>query len=152
MYKSIKIYTRCHFEKVGAILDLPCHSVIPVFRHISDETWISLRPVGQAWSNIIWSIIRVGAILDLPCHSVIPVFRHISDETWISLRPVGQAWSNIIWSIIRVGERLHKVLETDWIKTLVCMATESAHWLIMGKTMSPPFLCCCLSDLFQICR
>ena len=28
----------------------------------------------------------------------------------------------------------------DWIKTLVSMATESPHWLIMGKMMSPPFL------------
>ena len=30
----------------------------------------------------------------------------------------------------------------DWIKTLVSMATENPHWLIMGKMMSPPFLGC----------
>ena len=38
----------------------------------------------------------------------------------------------------------------DWIKTLVSMATESFCWLIMGKTMSPPFLCCFWSDLFKL--
>ena len=37
-----------------------CHSVISSFRHNSDETWISLRPVGQSWSKFIWSIIRIG--------------------------------------------------------------------------------------------
>ena len=46
--------------KSGAILDLPCPSGILWFCHNSDETWISLRPVGQCWSNFIWSIIRVG--------------------------------------------------------------------------------------------
>ena len=34
------------------------------------------------------------------------------------------------------------------IKTLVYMATESPRWLIMGKTMSPPFLGCCDPILF----
>ena len=29
------------------------------------------------------------------------------------------------------------------------MATGSTHRFIMGKTMSPPFLCCFWSDLFQ---
>ena len=50
--------------------------------------------------------------------------------TWISLKPVGQSWSNFMCSIIWVGERLHMVLG------LVSMATESPHWLIMGKMMS----------------
>ena len=66
------------------------------------------------------------------------------------LMPVGQSWSNFMCSIIGVGERLHKVLGQIWSK-LVSMATESAHWLIMGKTMSP-FLCCFWSDLLQTCR
>ena len=72
--------------------------------------------------------------------------------TWISLRPVGQSWSNFMCSITGVGETLHKVLGAYWIKTLVFMATESAHWLIKGKTMSPSFLCCFWSNLFQTCR
>ena len=36
------------------------NSVFLSFCHNSDETWIYLRPVGQCWSNFIWSIIRVG--------------------------------------------------------------------------------------------
>ena len=36
------------------------HSVVLSFCHNSDETWISLRPVGQSWSNFIWRIIRMG--------------------------------------------------------------------------------------------
>ena len=56
--------------------------------------------------------------------------------TWISLKPVGQSWSNFMNSIIGVGERLHKVLGADWIKILISMATESPHWLTMGKMMS----------------
>ena len=30
--------------------------------------------------------------------------------------------------------------------------TESPHWLIMGKMMSPPFLGCLLSEPFYTCR
>ena len=41
--------------------------------------------------------------------------------------------------------------EADWIKTLVSMATESPHWLIMGKMVSPPFLGCFWSDPFYTC-
>ena len=40
----------------------------------------------------------------------------------------------------------------DWIKTLVSMATESPHWFIIGKIMSPSFLGCFLSDPFYTCR
>ena len=69
--------------------------------------------------------------------------------TWISLKPVGQSWSNFMCSSIGVGERLHKV---EWIKTLVSMVTESPHWLILGKMMSPPFLSYFWSDPFYTCR
>ena len=68
--------------------------------------------------------------------------------TWISLKPVGQSWSNFMCSITGVGERLHKVLGADWIKSLVSMATESLHWLIMGKMMFPLFLGCFYPILF----
>ena len=44
---------------------------------------------------------------------------------------------------------LLKAFGTDWIKTLVYMATESAHRLIMGKMISSPFLCCFLLDFFS---
>ena len=98
--------------------------------------WISLRPVGQSWSNFMCSITEVGERL----HNV---FRQIGsklwwpwqqkapqigpDQTtnfgvtcpwmtkilhfriWISLRPVGQSWSNFMCSITEVGERLHNV-------------------------------------------
>ena len=37
-------------------------------------------------------------------------------------------------------------------KTLVSMATESPNWLVMGKTMSPPFLDCFWSNPFFTCR
>ena len=72
-------------------------------------------------------------------------------QTWISLKPVGQSWSNLMCSITGVGERLHKVLGQTGSK-LVSMATESPHWLIIGKTISPPFLGCFWSDPFYTCR
>ena len=37
-----------------------------------------------------------------------------------------------------------------WIKTLVFMVTESPHWLIMGKMMSPPFLGCFTFEWFAL--
>ena len=40
----------------------------------------------------------------------------------------------------------------DWIRTLVSMATESSHRVIMEKTVSPLFLCCFSSDPFHTCR
>ena len=57
----------------------------------------------------------------------------------------------ILCSTIGVGERLHKVLGHIGSK-LVSMATESPHWLIMGKMMSPPFLGCFWSSPFYTCR
>ena len=40
----------------------------------------------------------------------------------------------------------------DRIRTLVSMATESSHRVIMVKTVSPLFLGCFSSDPFQTCR
>ena len=72
-------------------------------------------------------------------------------QNWISLRPVGQSWPNFICSITGVRERLYNVLRQIGSK-LVSMATESPHWLIMGKMVSPPFLDCFWSDPFYTCR
>ena len=69
-----------------------------------------------------------------PSSSVIVRRPHF--QTWISLKPVDQSWSNFMCSITGEGERLHKVFEQTGLKL---MATESPHWLKMGKTMSPPF-------------
>ena len=38
------------------------------------------------------------------------------------------------------------------IRTLVSMATDSSHRVIMGKTASPCFLGCFWSDPFHTCR
>ena len=40
----------------------------------------------------------------------------------------------------------------DWIKTLVSMATDSSHRVIMEKTVLPLFLSCLSSDPFYTCR
>ena len=40
----------------------------------------------------------------------------------------------------------------DRIRTLVSMATESSHRVIMEKTVSPLFLGCFSSDPFHTCR
>ena len=40
----------------------------------------------------------------------------------------------------------------DQIRTLVSMATESSHRVIMEKTVSPLFLGCFSSDPFHTCR
>ena len=41
---------------------------------------------------------------------------------------------------------------SDRIRTLVSMATDSSHRVIMGKTASPRFLGCIWSDPFHTCR
>ena len=40
----------------------------------------------------------------------------------------------------------------DRIRTLVSMATESSHMVIMEKTVSPLFLGCFSSDPFHTCK
>ena len=40
----------------------------------------------------------------------------------------------------------------DRIRTMVAMATESSHRVIMVKTVSPLFFCCFSSDPFHTCR
>ena len=41
---------------------------------------------------------------------------------------------------------------SDRIRTLVSMATESSHRVVMEKTVSPLFLACFSSDPFHTCR
>ena len=83
----------------------------------------------KAWMSLISGWIRqlTLELLALPWVTKILHFR-----TWISQRPVGQSWSNFMCSITGGGERLHNVLRQIGSK-LVSMATESPHWLIMGK-------------------
>ena len=40
----------------------------------------------------------------------------------------------------------------DWIGTLVSMATDSSHRVIMGKTVLPLFLSCFSFDPFYTCK
>ena len=42
--------------------------------------------------------------------------------------------------------------DPDWLRTLVSMATDSSHRVIMGKTASSRFLECFWSDPFHTCR
>ena len=51
-----------------------------------------------------------------------------------------------------VGGKASLGFGPDWIRTLVSMATESSHRVIMEKTVSPLFLGCFLSDPFHTCR
>ena len=51
-----------------------------------------------------------------------------------------------------VGGKAALGFKPDRIRTLVSMATESSHRVIMEKTMSPLFLGCFLSDPFHTCR
>ena len=81
-----------------------------------------------------------------------PVVRRPHFQTWISLKPVGESWSNFMCSITGVGGRLCYVLMQIGLKLLFSMTAESPHWLIMGKTMSPPFLGCFWSDPFYTCK
>ena len=75
------------------------------------QTWISLKPVGQSWSNFMCSI-DFGPVqsshfgVTCPWMTKILYFR-----TWISLRPVDQSWSKFMCSITGGRGRLHKVLK-----------------------------------------
>ena len=60
------------------------------------------------------------------------VVRRPHFQTWIPLKPFGQSWSNFMCSITGVGTSCIRFW-ADWIKTLVSMATEGPHWLIMEK-------------------
>ena len=48
----------------------------------------------------------------------------------------------------RGGERAALGFGPDWIRTLVSMATDSSHTVIIGETVLPLFLGCFKSDLF----
>ena len=41
---------------------------------------------------------------------------------------------------------------TDWIKTLISMATDSSHKVIIGKRCLRVFSTVFLSDIFNTCR
>ena len=50
------------------------------------------------------------------------------------------------------GPKASVRLDLDRIRTLVSMATDSSHRIIMGKTASSRFLECFRSDTFHTCR
>ena len=128
---------------------------------------LSLSPLKgmEAWFPLVWTsaflvtfLAHLSRRLTRWAYSI-PIVRRPSVvllrrpphfQTWISLKPVGQSWSNFMCSITGVGERLHMVL--GQIGSKLWLATESSHWLTMGKTMSPPFLCCFWCDPFCTCR
>ena len=47
--------------------------------------------------------------------------------------PVGQSWSNFTCSVIGHGGEVALGFEVCLVKTVVTMATNSSHWLIMGN-------------------
>ena len=51
-----------------------------------------------------------------------------------------------------VGDKVALGFGPDQIRTLVSMATENSHRVIMEKTVSPLFLDCFSSDPFHTCR
>ena len=53
----------------------------------------------------------------------------------ISLRPAGRLKSNFIWSIIEVGGRAACGFGPDRVSTLIFMATDSFHRVIMEKIL-----------------
>ena len=65
--------------------------------------------------------------------SVVVVRRRPQFQTWISLHPVGGSQWNFIRSIIGMGGKAAGGFGPDWIKTLVSMATDSSHRVIMEK-------------------
>ena len=70
--------------------------------------------------------------------------------TRISLKPVGQ--SNFICTIIGVEERVHKVLKQIGSKLWFLWQQKAPYWLILGKTILPPFLSCFWTDPFYTCK
>ena len=56
-------------------------------------------------------------------------------QTWISLRPEGQSQSNFIWSIIGVRDKTASGFGPGQVGTLVSLATDSSHRVIMGKIL-----------------
>ena len=47
------------------------------------------------------------------------------------------------------GGKASVAFDPDWIRTLVSMATDSSHRVLMGKTASSHFLECFRSDTFH---
>ena len=98
-----------------------------------------LHSYSPAWKSGVYT----GFALSFR-NSVVLSFCHNSDETWISLRPAGQCWSilyeaSLGWGkgCIRFWDRLDQNSGFH--------GKRKRPLVIMGKTMSPPFLCC------QIC-
>ena len=71
--------------------------------------------------------------------------RNISATSW----PIGMKfYLKHNWG----GGKASVRFDPDLIRTLVSMATDSSHRVIMGKTASSSFLKCFWSDPFHTCR
>ena len=109
--------------KVGAILDLPCpfrHSVDMWFCHTLDDTWISLRPAGQTWSNFMWSISRMGERLH-------KVYNGENDVSIFSLLFLAH-W---IWRLTRWAYSMARLCHPSSLSTLLNNYIAKTSWPIL---------------------
>ena len=105
----------------------------------------------QFLAHLRWRLTKWAYRMGLEPASVHPSMRPHS-QTWISPRPAGRLQSNFIWSITEVGGKAALCFGADQIRTLVSMATDSSHRVIIGKRASSRFLSCFWSDPFYTCR
>ena len=100
----------------------------------------------------------IGELIGYPCSGVRPSYGRTSST--ISNINICNQWADHN-EILSEVSYMHSDLDEgkaasgfgpDWIKTLVSMATDTSHRVIMEKTVWPLFLSCFSSDSFYTCR
>ena len=108
---------------------------------------------GSIWSVLLAHLSPrlVGELIVYPCSGVRPSSSSTISNIYISATS-GPMATKFYLKHHWVGGKAALSFVPDWIRTLVSMATESSHRVIMEKTVSPLFLGCFSSDPFHTCR
>ena len=118
------------------------------------QTWISLKPVGQSWSNFMCSITGMGERL----HKVLgqigsklwfpwqqkPPLTYNGENNVSTFSRLFSIWSFLYLQVTRTCIKSRTSSNFCQIVTLTTelYALERSHWLWMGKMVSPSFLSC----------
>ena len=118
------------------------------------QTWISLKPVGQSWSNFMCSITGMGERQ----HKVLGQIGSKLWFPWQQKPPIDLQWGKQclqLFSIVFIWSFLYLQVTRTCIKsrtssnfcqigplTTELYALECSHCLWMGKMVSPSFLSC----------
>ena len=127
---------------------------VPLYAHVCFHFYVMIKGMRRAWllAHLSWRLTRWAYRLGLEPASVHPSVR-ASTLSNMNISETSRPITTKFYLKHHWGRGKAALgFDADQIRTLVSMATDSSHRVIMGKRASSLFLDCFWSDPFYTCR